>query len=73
MGLERLSDDDEVERAMTEPPDDTRAYFRGKCLQRWPDDIVAANWDSLVFDIGARPAAAGADDGTATWNSGACG
>ena len=40
---------------MTEPPDDTRAYFRGKCLQRWGDDIVAANWDSLVFDIGGDP------------------
>jgi proteasome accessory factor A len=41
--------------ARTEPPTDTRAYFRGKCLQRWADDIVAANWDSLVFDIGRDP------------------
>ena len=40
---------------MTEPPEDTRAYFRGKCLQRWADQIVAANWDSLVFDIGGDP------------------
>ena len=54
-GLERLTTDDEVERAVTEPPDDTRAYFRGKCLQRWADDIVAANWDSMVFDIGGDP------------------
>ena len=38
--------------AMTEPPDDTRAYFRGRCLQRWGDAVVAANWDSLVFDTG---------------------
>ena len=36
-------------------PTDTRAYFRGKCLQRWADAIVAANWDSLVFDIGGDP------------------
>jgi Pup amidohydrolase len=55
VGLERLTTDAEVERAVTEPPDDTRAYFRGKCLQRWADDIVAANWDSLVFDIGRDP------------------
>jgi Pup amidohydrolase len=55
VGLTRLTTDDEVERAITEPPDDTRAYFRGKCLQKWPDDIVAANWDSLVFDIGRDP------------------
>jgi proteasome accessory factor PafA2 len=54
-GLERITTDDEVELGTYEPPVDTRAYFRGKCLQRWPDDIVAANWDSLVFDIGKDP------------------
>ena len=54
-GLVRLTDDDEVERAMTEPPEDTRAYFRGQCLRRWADQIVAANWDSLVFDVGQDP------------------
>jgi Pup amidohydrolase len=54
-GLERITNDDEVELGTYEPPGDTRAYFRGKCLQRWPDDIVAANWDSLVFDIGKDP------------------
>jgi proteasome accessory factor A len=53
--MQQLVDDDEVEVAMTEPPSDTRAYFRGKCLQRWSDSIVAANWDSLVFDVGADP------------------
>jgi proteasome accessory factor A len=55
VGAERLFTDDEVETAITEPPETTRAYFRGKCLQKWPDDIVAANWDSLVFDVGADP------------------
>jgi proteasome accessory factor PafA2 len=55
VGLERITDDAEVELAMTEPPDDTRAYFRGKCLQKYAADVVAANWDSLVFDIGDEP------------------
>jgi proteasome accessory factor A len=55
VGLERITEDGEVQRAVTEPPSDTRAYFRGKCLQKWADDIVAANWDSLVFDIGRDP------------------
>jgi proteasome accessory factor A len=55
VGLERICSDAEVEAAMTEPPPDTRAYFRGRCLQRWPDSIVAANWDSLVFDVGDEP------------------
>jgi proteasome accessory factor A len=53
--MRRITDDGEVLRAVTEPPDDTRAYFRGQCLRRWARDIVAANWDSLVFDIGAEP------------------
>jgi proteasome accessory factor PafA2 len=53
--LERLTDDAEVLAAVSEPPSDTRAYFRGKCLQRWSGQIVAANWDSMVFDIGGDP------------------
>ena len=55
LGLERMTSDDDVTRAVTEPPATTRAYFRGKCLQRWAQHIVAANWDSLVFDIGGDP------------------
>ena len=41
--------------AMTNPPTTTRAYFRGRCLAKYPDDVVAANWDSLVFDVGRDP------------------
>ena len=50
-----LADLEEVRRAMTEPPTTTRAYFRGRCLAKWPDQIVAANWDSVVFDLGRDP------------------
>ena len=42
-------------RVPGQPPVTTRAYFRGRCLQKWPTDIVAANWDSLVFDVGRDP------------------
>ena len=55
VGMQRLVGDAEVEEATTEPPETTRAFFRGKCLQKWGADIVAANWDSLVFDVGADP------------------
>jgi proteasome accessory factor A len=55
LDFERLCTPAEVERAITEPPETTRAYFRGKCLQKWPNDIVAANWDSMVFDVGRDP------------------
>lgn len=54
-GMARLLRPEDVERAMTEPPTTTRAYFRGRCLQRWPQAIAAANWDSLVFDLGHDP------------------
>ena len=50
-GLRTLIDPVAAVKAMTEPPTSTRAYFRGTCLQRWPESIVTANWDSLVFDI----------------------
>lgn len=43
---------EEVAKAMTQPPLDTRAYFRGKCISTWPDAVTSANWDSVVFDIG---------------------
>ncbi len=54
-GLERIVDDVDAKLAMTEPPRDTRAYFRGKCLQNFSEDVVAANWDSIVFDVGDEP------------------
>ena len=50
--VQRLCTDDEVERAIGQPPEDTRAYFRGRCIQRYPRAIAAASWDSLIFDIG---------------------
>jgi proteasome accessory factor A len=55
LGLERLVDDAAVARAVTDPPTRTRAWFRGTCLARWPEAVVTANWDSLVFDLGSDP------------------
>ncbi len=54
-GLDTLVGVDEARRAMTAPPETTRAYFRGRCLAKFPGDVVAANWDSLVFDTGRDP------------------
>jgi proteasome accessory factor A len=49
--FEELVGDAEVLEAVHEPPTDTRAYFRGKCLEKYPDQIAAASWDSVIFDI----------------------
>jgi Pup amidohydrolase len=53
--IERLVAEDDVHRAMTVPPSSTRAYFRGECLARWPESVVAANWDSVILDVGSDP------------------
>ena len=53
--VERLVDEAAVLTAVNDPPPSTRAYFRGTCLARWPDAVVAANWDSLILDIGGDP------------------
>ncbi|MEA3503565.1 MAG: depupylase/deamidase Dop [Actinomycetota bacterium] len=50
--IRRLFDDQEVDVAVAEPPEDTRAFFRGECVRRYPAALVAANWDSLVFEVG---------------------
>ncbi|MDN5932004.1 MAG: proteasome accessory factor PafA2 family protein, partial [Pseudonocardia sp.] len=50
--IKRLVSEEAVTAAMTQPPEDTRAYFRGRCLERYPADVAAASWDSVIFDLG---------------------
>jgi len=52
--IDRLVSAEEVTRAVTEPPEDTRAYFRGRCLAQYADQIAAASWDSVIFDLPGR-------------------
>ncbi|CAM3195687.1 depupylase/deamidase Dop [Nocardioides dubius] len=52
--IERLLDDASVESAMHDPPTDTRAYFRGRCLDKYSEHIAAASWDSVIFDLPGR-------------------
>ncbi|WP_040688254.1 depupylase/deamidase Dop [Nocardiopsis lucentensis] len=49
--MRRLLEEPEVTRAITEPPEDTRAYFRGRCLAKYADEVAAASWDSVIFDL----------------------
>jgi proteasome accessory factor A len=41
-----------AEAAVSSPPEDTRAYFRGECLRRYGQSVAAASWDSVIFDVG---------------------
>ena len=55
LGMETLVDEATVAKAVNDPPVTTRAYFRGECLKRYRDSVTAANWDSIVFDLGEDP------------------
>jgi proteasome accessory factor A len=54
--VERLLTDEQIDRAVHQPPEDTRAYFRGRCLDKYGAHVAAASWDSVIFDIPGRGA-----------------
>jgi proteasome accessory factor A len=52
--MQRLLTDEAVESAVTDPPENTRAYFRGRCLDKYAASVAAASWDSVIFDLPGR-------------------
>jgi proteasome accessory factor A len=52
--VQRIVPQEAVLHAINNPPMDTRAYFRGTCLKRFPEQIHAASWNSLIFDVGGQ-------------------
>ncbi len=50
--IERVVQDSEIERAESSPPLGTRAYFRGRCVSKYPKSIYGASWTSVLFDVG---------------------
>ncbi|MFT5441790.1 MAG: proteasome accessory factor PafA2 [Myxococcota bacterium] len=53
--VERIVTDEEIAAAVHTPPQDTRAYFRGECLKRYPAQVFGVNWDSISFGIEDQP------------------
>ena len=51
--VERILSDEEITYAVTNPPTDTRAYFRGQCLKKYRAQIYGVSWGALSFDVGA--------------------
>ncbi|PID58327.1 proteasome accessory factor PafA2 [candidate division KSB3 bacterium] len=49
--VERLVSDDEILRAVRNPPQDTRAYFRGQCLQRFRERVHGVSWGAISFNV----------------------
>jgi proteasome accessory factor A len=52
--FERITTDEQIRSAVDNPPEDTRAYFRGRCLDKYADSVAAASWDSVIFDLPGR-------------------
>ena len=50
--IDRLLQDEEIDRAEQEAPINTRAFFRGACLKRFPDHVYGMSWTSVLFDQG---------------------
>ena len=50
--VERIISDEEITQAVTHPPQDTRAYFRGECLQRYRSDVYGVSWGAISFNAG---------------------
>src|SRR4029453_18892825 len=46
--VERLVAEQEVTTAVSEPPADTRAFFRGRCLARYAPQIAAPRWGAVI-------------------------
>jgi len=54
--IDRITTDEAIAQAVTQPPPDTRAYFRGRCLAQYGEHVAAASWDSVIFDVPGRGA-----------------
>ena len=47
--MRRFVTEDEVRRAIFQPPDTTRAFFRGRAVARFNQQISSIQWDGLTF------------------------
>jgi len=50
-GESDLFSEDQIQQAVDNPPEDTRAFIRGKSVNRFGTSVVGASWESLIFQI----------------------
>ncbi|MBI3358055.1 MAG: proteasome accessory factor PafA2 [Nitrospirae bacterium] len=48
--VERFLTPEAILAAQAAPPEGTRAYFRGTCLKKFPKDVYAASWATVLFN-----------------------
>jgi proteasome accessory factor A len=51
--MRRVTTEDEIKSAIFNPPETTRAFFRGRAVARFNDAISSIQWDEIVFVNGA--------------------
>ena len=51
--MHRITTEDEIKVAIFNPPETTRAFFRGRAVARFNDEISSIQWDEIVFSNGA--------------------
>ena len=52
--MRRVTTEDEIRAAIFNPPETTRAFFRGRAVARFNDEISSIQWDEIVFTSGAH-------------------
>lgn len=49
---QRVCDDEQIGYFVENAPDDTRAYFRSRCIQKYAQEMFLLNWEVVGFDNG---------------------
>ena len=47
--IQRFVNDDDIRNAIRKPPGDTRAYFRGRCIEKFAKQMNSVQWDEITF------------------------
>ena len=50
--MRRVVTEEEIKQAILSPPEETRAYFRGRAVARFKAQIKSIQWDEVVFANG---------------------
>jgi proteasome accessory factor PafA2 len=47
--MRRVTNEEEIKTSIFNPPETTRAFFRGRAVARFNDEISSIQWDEIVF------------------------
>src|SRR5438094_2678179 len=52
--IRRFTSEEEIKVSIFSPPETTRAFFRGRAVARFNDEISSVQWDEIVFVNGSQ-------------------